>query len=109
MLALFKSKRYSNCLFFGHIVLEKILKALVVQKTSKHSPHSHDLLLLMQKANLDLSQEDENFLDTVNDFNIKARYPDYKLAFYKKCTKEYTTFNLEKIKKLYKRLCQKVK
>ena len=30
MVFLFKGKEYSNSLFFGHIVLEKILKALVV-------------------------------------------------------------------------------
>ena len=30
MLGLFKIKRYPESLFFGHIVLEKILKGLVV-------------------------------------------------------------------------------
>ena len=29
MLALFQAKRYSDSLFYGHIVLEKILKARV--------------------------------------------------------------------------------
>jgi len=109
MLVLFNSKRYSDCLFFGYIVLEKILKALVVQKTGKSARYTHNLLLLMQDADTELPQTDKDLLDTVNDFNIRARYPDEKLAFYKKCTQEFTVLYLEKIKILYKKLCQKVK
>ena len=88
--------------------MEKVLKALVVKKTKKESSHSHNLLLLMKQAMLDLSQEEKDLLDLVNDFNIRVRYPDYKLAFYKKCTRDFTILYLAKIKKLYKKLCQKV-
>jgi len=34
--------------------------------------------------------EQKDFLVTVTTFNIRARYDDYKLAFYKTCTKEFT-------------------
>ncbi len=34
MLGLFKIKRYPESLFYGHITLEKILKALVVKNTN---------------------------------------------------------------------------
>jgi hypothetical protein len=34
----FKIKRYVEALFFGHIVLEKILKAHVVKQTGIHAP-----------------------------------------------------------------------
>ena len=37
MLYLFKGKKYSESLFFGHIVLEKILKGLVVKKNQRAS------------------------------------------------------------------------
>ncbi|PIZ01270.1 DNA-binding protein, partial [bacterium (Candidatus Gribaldobacteria) CG_4_10_14_0_8_um_filter_33_9] len=46
MVFLFKGKEYSNSLFFGHIVLEKILKALVVQRTKEQAPYIHDLVRL---------------------------------------------------------------
>ena len=43
MLGLFSIKRYSDSLFYGHIVLEKILKALVVQKIGEKLPKIHNL------------------------------------------------------------------
>jgi HEPN domain-containing protein len=109
MNGLFKIKRYSDSLFFGHIVLEKILKALVVKKTQEQAEYTHNLVKLMQSAELNLSQKDQDLLDIVNDFNIRARYPDDKLRFYKRCTKQYTIEYLALIKKLYKKLCQKLK
>ncbi len=109
MIGLFKIKRYSDSLFFGHIVLKKILKALVVQKTKNQAPYSHDLIRLQETVKLELSQEELKFLNRVNDFNIRARYPEYKLQFYKKCNRDYTKKYFNKIMKLYKKLCEELK
>ncbi len=109
MEALYTTKRYDACLFFGHIILEKILKGLVVQETKQEAPYVHDLMKLSHEAGLNLSEEELAFLALVNEFNIRARYPEHKLAFYKKCTKEYTDENVEKIKAMYQKLCQKIK
>ena len=46
MLSLFATKKFSNTLFFGHIVLEKILKAHVVKRSNKSAPYTHDLVRL---------------------------------------------------------------
>jgi len=109
MLGLFKIKRYSDSLFFGHIVLEKILKGLVVQKTKEQAPKTHDLFRLAEITELKLSSRTLEYLKIVNRFNMRTRYPDAKLEFYKCCDLEYTKNNLEKIKKLYQELCQKLK
>lgn len=106
---LFEGKRYSDSLFFGHIILEKILKALVVQEKKEHAPLIHDLIQLQENAKIKLSKEEVIFLNRVNDFNLRARYPEYKLDFYKKCDKNFTEENIKKIKQLYKKLCQKIK
>jgi hypothetical protein len=37
-----------------------------------------------------LSEKQKLVLDTITTFNINARYDDYKLAFFKKCTRAYT-------------------
>ena len=108
MLGLFRIKRYPESLFYGHIVLEKILKALVVQETKEQAPYIHDLVRLQKIVKLELSKEEISFLNKVNDFNIRARYPEYKLQFYKRCTKEYAKNYLDEIIKLYKKLCQKL-
>ena len=109
MLYLFKGKKYSESLFFGHIVLEKILKGLVVQKIESEAPYIHNLTKLSELAECNLSENEMNLLDEVNDFNIRARYPEYKLQFYKQCDKEYTKNYFDEIIKLYKKLCQKLK
>ena len=108
MLALFEAKKYSNCLFYGHIALEKILKALVVQETKNHAKPTHNLLLLCKQARVALEKGDLEFLSEVNKFCLKARYPDYKLSFYKLCTKEFTKTKIELIKKIYKKLCKTI-
>jgi len=89
---LLKSRDNHWALFMGHIVIEKLLKALIVQNNEEGVavPRSHDLLLLAQKAHLEVGDRQEDLLDLISTFNINARYPDYKQAFYKKCTNEYT-------------------
>ena len=109
MLGLFKIERYPESLFFGHVVLEKILKGLVVKETAEQSPYTHDLVKLAKLANIDFSKEEIVFLNEVNEFNIRARYPEQKFEFYKKSTLKYTKENLNKIKSMYKNLCQKLK
>jgi HEPN domain-containing protein len=109
MLGLFRIKRYSDCLFFGHIVLEKILKAHVVKNIKEEAPKTHDLVMLAKLAKLELPLEDIEYLKVVNRFNMRTRYPDVKFNFYKLCTREYASENLNEIKKIYKTLCQKLK
>ena len=43
---LFISGDYHYALFFGHLYLEKLLKALVVQATGEHAPRTHNLSVL---------------------------------------------------------------
>jgi HEPN domain-containing protein len=81
----------------------------VVQKIKKESPYTHDLLRLEALADLKLPEDQLDLLDHVNDFNIRARYPEHKLKFYKMCTKEYTEEYFKRIVKLYKKLCQELK
>ena len=87
---LFETKDYHWSLFIGHLVVEKLLKAYYVKNIDQHVPFTHNLLRLADKSNLILSEKQKDFLDTLSSFNIRARYDDYKLEFYKICTKEFT-------------------
>ena len=109
MHALLTSNRYPESLFFGHIILEKMLKAFVVQETREQPPKIHNLVRLEEMSNLHLSEDVKDYLVVVNTFNIRARYDEYKTSFYKMCTKEYTEENFRKITKIYKDLCQRMK
>lgn len=106
MEVLLSSKRYPESLFFGHIVLEKMLKAFVVLETKEQPPKIHNLVVLEKMATLNLGDDVKDYFVVVNTFNIRARYDDYKKAFYKTCTKEYAEENMQKIIKIYKDLCQ---
>jgi len=100
--SLFKATRYDWCLFIGHLVLEKVLKALFVLKNeNKVPPKTHNLLKLAELSVLDLSPDQKIFFAEVNDFNLEAGYPDYKLEFYRRCTKDFTENNFKKIKEYY--------
>ncbi len=97
------SKKYDWSLFIGHLVLEKILKAIFVLKNNnKVPPKIHNLVRLSELANLDLNEDKRYLFDEINDFNLEARYPDYKQEFYKTCTKEYAEEYMLKIKETYR-------
>lgn len=99
---IFSSGKYDWCLFVGHLALEKILKALFVDKNDNNIPPKiHNLVRLAEFAEVSLSDEQKISLDKINDFNIQTRYPDYRFEFYKRCNEEYTTTHLVKIKEFY--------
>lgn len=106
MLGLFKIKRYPESLFFGHIVLEKTLKGLVVQETKEQAPYIHDLVKLAELTKINFNEETLDFFDAINDFNIRARYPEHKLKLYKICNAKYTEAKLNEVKKIFKLLWQ---
>jgi HEPN domain-containing protein len=105
---LFESKRYDWCLFIAHLVIEKVLKAFWVRDSEKRLPWIHNLLKIAEETCLNLSEEQKKFLDEIAAFNIRARYPDDKLEFYKLCTKEFTTEQFEKIKEFYQWLLSRI-
>ena len=71
-------------------VLQQIQQIAINYKVEKIA-RIHDLLRLSERAGLNPSDEQKDFMDLITSFNIAARYPDYKQSFYKKCTPEYTS------------------
>lgn len=106
---LFQHQRYDWCLFLGHLVIEKVLKAFVVRDNPKAPvPQIHNLTLLAGRTKLQLTSEQQDLLLEINQFNLKTRYPDYKFEFYKKCTPEFTQISFTKIKEFYQWLLQQM-
>ena len=100
VLHLFETKDYHWSLFIGHLVVEKLIKAVYakVSETYHNTLHSHDLLYLAEKAELGLTDDLKKKLAVITSFNIQSRYPDFKRAFYEKCTRDYCGDRLEDIK-----------
>lgn len=99
--SMFRAEKYDWCLYVGHLVLEKALKAAYVQQHNRIPPRIHNLVRLGELCHIELTEEQKYFLDQVTDFNIQTRYPDYRLTFYQRCTEEYTAPRFEKIKDYY--------
>ncbi len=97
---LYEAGDYPQALFFGHLYLEKILKALVVQDTETHAPYSHNLLSLAKRAGVKLSPEGKADIDRITKYNIEGRYPENQFDLREQCTKEFCRKELAKIKEL---------
>lgn len=95
-------------LFLGHILVEKLLKALYVKLHKKHAPTIHNLYRLAELCEIDLTAEYSDWLDTITSFNINARYDDYKREFYNLCTPAYTESWIDRIKEIRKWIKQKL-
>ena len=90
MLHLYEKGDYTWSLFIGHLVIEKLIKAWYTKNTADNPPFIHDLVRIAEKAKINLTEEQKDILDTISTFNIRARYDDYLMEFYKKCSKEFS-------------------
>ena len=68
----------------------------------------YNLLKISEESKLELTEEQILFLNRVTNFNLETRYPDYKLDFFKSCTKEFAEENIKKIKCLYECIKDKI-
>ncbi len=91
MMDMYKTKHFHQSLFIGHLVIEKLSKAVYVKKKEDYPPLIHDLRRLLEKAEINLTEKQVITFDTISRFNINARYDDYKQRFYKLCTEEFTS------------------
>ena len=92
---------YSYALFFGHLAVEKLLKALYVARREEHAPPIHNLFRLATSAGLEPDKIKVDALIRITAFNIEARYPDVKRAFRQKCTAEFTSREMQLIKEVF--------
>ena len=106
----FNSAHYDWALFIGHLVLEKLLKAIYAKRnpSSPHAPKLHDLIKLGRLCGLELCADTIDKLGIINTFNIEARYDDFKQEFRKLCTKEFAKEQIEIIEEVREWLLQEL-
>ncbi len=66
---LFSSKDYVWSLFLGHLVIEKLLKALAVKNNCEFPPKIHDLNKLTIYTEIQLDESRKNLFDIITSFN----------------------------------------
>ncbi|HTB06648.1 MAG TPA: HEPN domain-containing protein [Bacteroidia bacterium] len=100
---LMKGGKYVHALFFGHLYLEKLCKALwVANNTENIAPKWHNLLKLLKEANVDLDESQQVFLLKLNQYQIEGRYPEDIKKLYKLTTKALANEYIKEIKSLKK-------
>jgi len=97
-------KRYDYALFFVHLSLEKLIKAIHYHRKDSPPLAIHDLVGLAKRAEIEMAEPQLADLKEISSFNLSARYDDYKKNFYKKANKEYADLWVQKateIRKLF--------
>jgi HEPN domain-containing protein len=64
-------------LFFCHLCIEKISKALVVKNCKEIPPKSHDIFYLSNKAGIELPETIQAHIQVLMKFQLEGRYPEY--------------------------------
>jgi len=73
---MFATARYLYVIFLCHLALEKLLKAHVAEVTQTLPIKTHDLIYLVKKCELELSENHLDFIGKINTASIPTRYPD---------------------------------
>lgn len=86
---LYQSNDFVYCLFFVHLTLEKIAKAVWVKNNDENfPPKTHNIVYILEKSEVLLTDEQKDFLLLLNDFQLESRYPDFKQKIFEVCNKK---------------------
>ena len=106
---LYAGKKYLQSLFFTHLVIEKICKSLWIKYNDGNiPPRTHNLIYILSKTKIELSETESEFLLNLNRFQLEGRYPDYMTKMYKICNKDFTKTIIDKSKDLKTCLLKKL-
>lgn len=95
-----KSGRNVYAVFMCHLSLEKALKGLIVKQTGEFPAKTHSLVYLANKLNIDLSENQEDFIHILNKISVPTRYPDDLRKLFTAFTQKRTSEILTKTKNL---------
>ncbi len=96
--SLVRSKHYGPSLFYLHLSLEKLIKALVVKGTKAQAPFNDNLVFLIGKTSIKVSNQMIDDLSKMTEFNMNTRYPPDIERFYKSITRDHVKLWQQKAK-----------
>jgi len=74
---LIEKGKFIHGLFFCHLSIEKIIKALVVKETREIPPKSHDIFYLAEKGNVTIPEDSQVISQILMKYQLEGRYPEY--------------------------------
>jgi len=94
---LFSGKKFLQSLFFAHLCVEKICKALwILSNESNIPPKTHNLIYLLSQTTLQPTDAQSEFLLELNRFQLEGRYPEYISQMHLLGNKSFTQNTIEK-------------
>jgi HEPN domain-containing protein len=93
---LFVGKNYLQSLFFAHLVVEKLCKALWIKHNIENiPPRTHNLNYLLSFTPIELEDDKSEFILTLNRFQLEGRYPEYLTKMHNICNETFTKSIIE--------------
>lgn len=96
------SARYLYVVFMCQQAIEKIIKALYINKFDSDPPKSHNLAFIFQMLGIQVSVEISSFLNLLSAHYIQNRYPDYKSRLSAILSKDKAERYLKQTEEVYK-------
>jgi HEPN domain-containing protein len=100
-----KSGRWFYTVFMCQQAIEKIIKGLYILYIDDNVPRLHDINCIIgrfsDKLPCQLSNNQIGLFDTLSQFYLRSRYPDYTSSLASLTTKEYAQSIYEKSKEAY--------
>lgn len=88
---LFSGQNYVQSLFFAHLVIEKLCKAIWIKHNDSNvPPKTHNLIYLLSATPVEISSTVNEFLLNLNRFQLEGRYPDYRTKMNEICDEKFT-------------------
>jgi len=97
---LITSGDYHYALFFAHLHIEKLLKALVVKATGEHAPRTHNLQILAERAGLTLSDERRQQLVRITAYDLETRYPGDRALLRERYSRQFTETEISTVREV---------
>lgn len=89
--AMFAAGTYVPCLFWAHLTIEKLAKALWVQDNAGDTPpFTHNIARLLADTNLALTPAQATFVQQLNTFQLEGRYESYTANLRQQATPAFT-------------------
>jgi HEPN domain-containing protein len=88
-------------LFFAHLVIEKLCKAIWIKYNKGNvPPRTHNLIHLLSTTTLELDDDKSEFMLSLNRFQLEGRYPDYLTKMHNICNESFTNKMIGETNKL---------
>jgi len=96
--SMFTAGTYVPCLFWAHLTIEKLAKALWVQDNpSDTPPFTHNIARLLADTSLVLTLGQATFVQQLNTFQLEGRYESYTANLRQQATKAFTQTVLQDV------------